>query len=165
VVTGSTGILYDWIPAGGDRPGEVAAVVEAVSQNTLPGEPILALPNGSAYHFFTRRKNPTRYATFAIMITDAHRQDALDCIRRSPPACVIYDLETPRLDRIPDDAQFPGLLTWVTEHYELQAIIGSTLLLYPRQATAGSTISFHSPEELRQALAARPVLPCRLQFR
>ena len=169
-VHGSTGLLYEWVPNGGARAGELRAVTLALEESTRPGQPIVCLPNGSVYHFYADRPNPTKYASYALLITRAHRLDAVRAMEARPPACVVYDLATPRLDDLPDRLALDEPLRWVCAHYEVRRQIGSTLLLYPAtlspgQAPRGEVVRFADPLELAVRLSVdAPARPFRLEL-
>ena len=166
VIRGCTGLLYEWVPCGAGRDAEVPAVIDRIRATTLPDAPLLALPNGCAYHFFTGRPNPTPFAGFSLMITREHRLLAVAACERRPPACVVYDLATTRLDNIPDRLQLSELLAWVAARYEVRERLGNTLLLYPASPATSGTVPFSSPQQLRERLdASAPAFPFRLEWR
>ncbi len=122
----------------GNRPVGSRAVMRVtrwIQLRTQPDDPVLFLPNNAAYYYLTGRRNPIRFAMGHQIVTEAHRVEALEDLRRDPPRFVVWDHEGVRVDGLADELVFgEALLSWIRERYEREVRIGAVEILRPRVA-------------------------------
>jgi len=93
-------------------PAEEAAlyreVLAFISQHSLPGDSILALPTNPELYFLAERRNPLRDPNVAIGLhSDARLAEVQKILRHDPPRVVLYQPDdkyvTPRIERLMED--------------------------------------------------------------
>jgi hypothetical protein len=119
-------------PVGAARP---LRVVDYVLSHTRPEDPVLFVPNDASYYYLTQRANPTRFALAHQLVTDEHRREALDALRRHPPRLIVRDLGSWDVDGIPLERNFgPALMDWIHDHYQLVKSDEQLVILEPADA-------------------------------
>jgi hypothetical protein len=119
-----------YAPAGSPQ---VVAVAEWIRERTEEAEPVLFLPNNAGYYYLARRPSPIRFVLGHQMVTDAHRQEALEALVARPPRYVVWDDGVLQVDRIGHREVFgPKLLAWIGRHYVEVARFEQTRILRRR---------------------------------
>jgi hypothetical protein len=128
--------------AGEYRPRgspELRRVRDWIHANSEPSDPVWFLPNDAAYYYLVERPNPTRFVVSHQIVTDAHRDEVLQDLRRNPPRYVVWNERGVRVDEIPDRMVLGApLYDWLEQNYSLAVGLGSVLVMEHRGAGAES---------------------------
>ncbi len=129
----------------GSRPAgsqHVMRVTRWVQLNTEPNEPVLFLPNDGAYYYLTDRPNPIRFVMGHQIVSEAHRAEVLNDLRRQPPRYIVWDHNALRVDDIPDELVFGrAILEFIEESYSAERRIGAVEILRHRSLAEPTLIS------------------------
>jgi hypothetical protein len=94
------------------------ALLEWLRRHTRAEDRLFFGPGNPAFYYLAERPNPTRFATPYLMVTDAHRAEALADLRADPPRFIVWDEEL----WVFDDLSMPivlgsNLLKWIDRNY------------------------------------------------
>jgi hypothetical protein len=108
---------------------EIEETVVFVEAQTHPGDPIFDFSNQGAYYFLAGRTNSTIFSQAAYAVPLSLQVEAVEQLRRSPPALVIM-----REDAAygPRERQ-PLIYEWIRQRYTEAARIGPNSVLFPLQ--------------------------------
>ena len=90
-----------------------------LQERTEPDDAVFLLPNLASYYYLAERRNPTRFALSAMIVTSAHRREVRDALASDPPRFVVRDERGIQIDHLTEE-QVLGAATvrWLDEHYE-----------------------------------------------
>ena len=107
----------------------IRQVTDYVRARTGSRDFVYCFPEEGMYNFLTRRANPTRFPLAYLMVTTAHRKEAVEDMERRKPAYVIYTRDSWRIDGIPECTAAPEICAYIAGHYAAEReFTGVTLL-------------------------------------
>jgi hypothetical protein len=129
-----TGVALPQLHRGGvffDPPiaENLVKIGRALDRYTQERDHVLFFPNEAAYYFLLNRRVPTRYVHAYFAITTDQRREMVAELEERRPAYVVYSLDDPRIDGIPENIQVPEVLSYLRENYILAEDLGGILLL------------------------------------
>ncbi len=90
-----------------------------LADHTRAGEYVYFFPNAPMYYFLFDRRNPTRYGLAYTAISTSQRLEAIHDLEKNRPAYIIYNLNTWRIDNIPESVQVPEIVAYIHKNYHV----------------------------------------------
>jgi hypothetical protein len=105
---------------------ELAALNGLLARVAPNDEPILDLSNERALYYLLQRRPSLRCFDVAMLSAPALRDEAMQQLARTPPACVIVEgmPEVDQFDGVPNELRVPWLFAWVDAHYPKRERVG-----------------------------------------
>jgi hypothetical protein len=125
------------LPANAERVDATVALLERYSK---PNEPVFVFPDGQAYYFLTKRRNPTRTDWYDLSsITPALAREAAGRLAADPPAVILIQehqqndfLQTrPALD-FESEPRWSPIYDWIQANYRKVGTVGTVDVYLPR---------------------------------
>lgn len=99
--------------------GAIQKINKFLSEHTKPEDCVYFFPNAPMYYFLFDRKNPTRFALSYMAISTQQRLEAVRDLEKNKPEYVVYNLNTWRVDDIPESIQVPEIVSYIHRKYKI----------------------------------------------
>ncbi|MCU1231382.1 MAG: hypothetical protein JWO97_4266 [Acidobacteria bacterium] len=105
---------------------ELAALNGLLTRVAPNDAPILDLSNERAFYYLLQRRPSLRCFDVAMLSAPPLRDEAMQQLARTPPACVIVEgmPEVDQFDGVPNEQRVPWLFAWVDAHYPRREHVG-----------------------------------------
>jgi hypothetical protein len=105
---------------------ELAALNGLLARVAPNDAPILDLSNERALYYLLQRRPSLRCFDVAMLSAPALRDEAMQQLARTPPACVIVEgmPEVDQFDGVSNELRVPWLFAWVDAHYPRRERVG-----------------------------------------
>ncbi len=98
---------------------DIKGIHKFLSANTASKDYVYFFPNAPMYYFLFDRRNPTRFGLSYTAISRHQRLEVVNDLEKNKPEFVIYNLNTWRIDNIPESVQVPEIVSYLHEKYKI----------------------------------------------